>query len=281
MDRGASPIPPADIGSNINMEISRTFSRSGYGRAFRAARLASLRLAKKVSFALVFTVATVSVAQADVWVRESSLGAGLASGSLLLPVGTANYWAGFQNIEVSASSSGVSPTSFAAYCIDAFHFSTNVFNPDFTPSVTHSVTTVFASQLTDIRNLFNKFYAGTVGNAGNAAAFQLALWEIANDDKNIATGAVKVNGSTILALKETSGAGYTTTSADYLLNNLSYAGPDLYSLTLYQVNRAAGGVGQDYVVATPTVTLVPEPSTYAMLAIGLLAMGGIARRKLS
>jgi hypothetical protein len=209
------------------------------------------------------------------------LDAGLASGSLALPVGTANYWAGFQNIEVSASSNGASPTSFAAYCIDSFHFSSSAFNPDYTPSVTHSVASVFSSQSTDISNLFNKFYGGTVGNAGNAAAFQLALWEIANDDKNLTSGGVQVNGSTIAALKATSGAGYTTTSAYYLLNNLSYSGPDLYSLTLYEVDRAAGGVGQNYVVATPTVTMVPEPSTYAMFAIGLLAIGGIARRRVS
>jgi hypothetical protein len=199
----------------------------------------------------------------------------------VLPVGTANYWAGFQNIEVSASSNGVSPMSFAAFCIDAFHFSSTAFNPNFTPSVTHSIASVFATQLTDIKNLFNKFYAGTLGNAGNAAAFQLALWEIANDNKNIATGAVQVNGSTIAALKATGGALYNTASADYLLDNLSYTGPDLYSLTLYQVNRAAGGAGQDYVVASPTVTMVPEPSTYAMFAIGLLAIGGIARRRVS
>ncbi len=227
---------------------------------------------KQSIIALSLSASMISAANADVWVREASLGVGQASGSLTLPVGLNNYWAGFQNIEVSATSNGASPTSFAAYCIDSLHFSTTAFNPNYTPSTTHSIASVFATQYTDIKNLFNKFYAGTVSNAANAAAFQLALWEIANDDKNLNTGIVKVNGSTNAAL---------VSGAAALLGNLSYSGPDMYSLTLYQVDRAAGGVGQDYVVATPSVTAVPEPSTLAMLGVGLLALGSIARRRVS
>ena len=242
------------------------------GRAGRVRGVVFARLFKQGVIGFALSASLISAASADVWVREASLGAGQASGSLTLPVGTNNYWAGFQNIEVSATSNGASPTSFAAYCIDSFHYSSTGFNPNYTPSATHSITSAFATQATDIQNLFNKFYGGTVGNAANAAAFQLALWEIANDDKNLTTGAVKVNGSTTPSL---------VSGAAALLGNLSYSGPDLYSLTLYQVNRAAGGVGQDYVVATPSITPVPEPSTLAMLGVGLLALGSIARRRVA
>ena len=231
-----------------------------------------VRAARRALMGLALCAGLVSAAHADVWVREASLGAGQASGSLTLPVGTSNYWAGFQNIEVSATSNGASPTSFAAYCIDSFHYSSTNFNPNYTPSATHSVTSIFSSQATDIQNLFNKYYAGTVSNAANAAAFQLALWEIANDDKNLNTGVVRVNGATSPGL---------VSGAAALLGNLAYAGPDMYSLTLYQVNRTSGGVGQDYIVATPTVTPVPEPSTLALLGIGLLALGSIAKRRVT
>ena len=130
------------------------------------------------------------------------------------------------------------------------------------------MTTAFAAQATDIENLFNIYYAGTIGNNAHAAAFQLALWEIANDDKNLGTGGVKVNGGTDLTL---------VANAAALLSNLSYSGSNLYNLTVYQVDRPAG-VGQDYIVAT-LVDPVPEPETYALMLGGLGMMGLIARRR--
>lgn len=63
-----------------------------------------------------------------VYVKEDGLGTGQNSGSLDLPVGTNNWWTGFQSISVAADNVGTSAMSFAAYCIDPFHFSTTAYN---------------------------------------------------------------------------------------------------------------------------------------------------------
>lgn len=207
-------------------------------------------------------------AHADIFVKEVSTGTGLASGSLLLPVSASpqNYFAGFQNIKVSATGSNADAMSFAAYCVDPAHYSSTAYQDYFSPSVAHNVAGVFVAQAADIQKLYDKYYAGTIGNNANAAAFQLALWEIANDNKNLTSGGVQKNGSTNTTL---------VASANTLLSNFSgYAGPQIYTLTLYQVNRGVtGAVGQDYIVAS-----VPEPSTYAMLFAGFGFLGFAALR---
>lgn len=224
----------------------------------------------KVFAGLLLSAGLMAAAHAsDVYVKEDSLGTGQASGSLDLPVGTNNWWTGFQNISVAADNIGTSAMSFAAYCVDPFHYSTTAYNAYLGPSTANNVTTAFAAHATDIQNLFNNYYAGTIGNNANAAAFQLALWEIANDDKNLSTGFVKTNGGTDLTL---------IANATTLLSNLSYSGPNLYNLTVYLVDRPAQAVGQDYIVAT-LVDPVPEPESYALMLGGLGVMGFIARRR--
>jgi hypothetical protein len=96
------------------------------------------------------------------------------------------------------------------------------------------------------------------------------LWEIANDDQNLTGGLVKTNGSTL---------GSLATDAQALLSGYaSYAGPQIYALTLYQVvnpGPVGATTGQDYIVAT-----VPEPTTFGMLLAGLGLMGFIGRRSM-
>jgi len=200
----------------------------------------------------------------DVYVKETSTGSGEAS-NLLLPVGTGNYFIGFQNITVALDSSGTDATSFAALCVDVSHYASSSYQANYDPS-SNSVASVFPAQFSDIENLYNLYYAGTIGNNANAAAFQLALWEISQDDENLHTGVVQVTGSTDPTL---------VVNAGNMLSNLSYSGPDLYNLTMYQVDRSiAGTSGQSYIVAQP----VPEPETCAMLLAGLGLLGFAARR---
>ena len=229
------------------------------------------------SFVLSFSSAVMS-AHADVYVKEVSTSSGLSSGSLLLPVNASaqNYFAGLQNIKVSATAPGTDADaqSFLAYCIDPGHYSSTSYIDNFTPSSTSSVASVFATQSSNIQKLFDKYYGATVGSNANAAAFQLALWEIANDDQNLSNGAVQVQTS---GAKQTLGS--LVTDAQSLLSGYSsYAGPQIYTLTLYQVvnpGPVGATTGQNYIVA-----LVPEPTSFGMLLAGLGLMGFIGRRSM-
>ncbi len=213
-------------------------------------------------------------AQADVYVKEVSTSSGLGSGSLLLPVSASaqNYFVGLQNIMVSSTAPGTDAgaQSFLAYCGDPGHYSSTAYVDNYTPSNTHDVASVFSTQASNIQKLFDDYYGATVGNNANAAAFQLALWEIANDNQNLTSGLVQTNGSTL---------GSLVTNAQALLNGYaSYTGPQIYTLTLYQVvnpGPVGSQTGQNYIVAT-----IPEPTSLGMLLAGLGLMGFIGRRSM-
>ena len=204
-----------------------------------------------------------SVHAAPVQVTELGTATGLTV-NLQLPVNTAapnNYFTGSQTIAV-----GTNANSFLAFCIDPFQWSPTAFTSyqSGSLSVSDAATHYDASQAARISNLFSYAYAGTVGttdaNKLNAAAMQLALWEIVNDDGNLGTGLVKTTAST---------TGSVIDATNALLNYQGTGGPQ-YNLTVYRSSS-----NQDYLVATP----VPEPGTYAMFLAGLGLMMVIARRR--
>ncbi len=202
-------------------------------------------------------------ASAPLQVREVSTSTGDWSISLQLPVhpsGPQNYFAGFQNIEVQWGSNP--PSTFQALCIDPFQYSSLSFSTYDAPNPATFFGTLGPTKAAEIVTLYNHGYAGTVGNNQNAAAFQLALWEIANDDGNLNTGLVQVNANT---------APWLIGGAQTLLNaQVNPSVPSQYNFTIYHSE-----LQQDYIVATP----VPEPGTYAMFLAGLGLMGVIARRR--
>lgn len=219
------------------------------------------QLTKLVAAGVLLSAAVIGNAHAaSVQVSETALGAGKYSGGLVLPVqsGAADFWAGFQEIKVT---SGMASNSFQAFCIDPFQWSTHA-------ATTYDQTTLSptfgSAKVTNITKLFNYGYAGAVSNNLNAAAMQLALWEVANDDGNLSTGAVHKTGSTNAAL---------VTQTNFLLSNYASASAtSMYNFTLY---KSAGQ--QDFV----TVSAVPEAETYAMLLAGLGIMGTVVRRRKS
>lgn len=219
------------------------------------ALLASLVLVGHGAFAQTATVA------------ETGIAAGVYT-ALMLPVNNVNtYFVGSQNISVNGS-------SFLAYCVDPYQYASG------TPA-TYNVYSSFAAtpfagqRATDITTLYSQSYASTSGNALNSAAFQLALWELANDDGNLFAGGdpltnrVQVTATTDSAV---GAAGLTSLANSMILNaKTGVTGPTQYAFTVY-----AHPTQQDFLVS---VTAVPEPETYALLLSGLGLIGVIARRR--
>lgn len=202
------------------------------------------------------------------YVSETSSGAG-ESLKLVLPIqeGSANYFTGSLNILTGSTvhnGSISNGTSFLAYCIDPFQWSSSA-------PVSYGVSSLDAlgnSKAADVSRLYSQSYAGTSGSSLNSAAFQLALWELAKDDGKLSSGKVQ----------STSGTDQNVvTLATSMISNAKtgVAGPNQYSFNLY-----TSGKNQDYLVASMTsVTPVPEPETYAMLLAGLGLIGFTASRR--
>jgi hypothetical protein len=201
--------------------------------------------------------ATGAHADTTVQLNETGLGLGMSTGGLILPVqsSAANFWSGFQTIKVT---DGAATNSFQAFCIDPFQWSSST--PG-TYTLTSFAPTFDAAHIANITKLFNYAYATATSNL-NAAALQLALWEVANDDGNLATGGVKTTSGTNALLISATNA---------LLNNYASASAaSLYSFSFYKSSS-----NQDFV----TVSAIPEVSTYAMMLAGLGLIGTIARRR--
>src|SRR3990172_7903926 len=115
--------------------------------------------ARRVAVGLAACLLSMGAARADV-VREAGLGYGLYSGSLQLPVqaSPANYWSGFQTIQVKDNFSSLLSQSFAALCVDPYQYSTGTFNT-YTTYIKTDLS-AFGSKSADIIALYNEAYAG-------------------------------------------------------------------------------------------------------------------------
>ena len=224
-------------------------------------------LNKFYSLALLTSLAVVSsqsLAQMSVAESTTSNGTSL---NLVLPVNlpsttAGNYWTGLLSITPSQTPGG-SVSSFAAFCIDPFQYSNSGVS-DY--SVSSGLGALGSTNATWVSNLYSQNYASSTGNATGAAAFQLALWDLAKDDGALTTGKVQVTASTdstVLNLANSMISGAK-----------SGPGSSPYSFSVYTSSTA-----QDYVVAS--VTPVPEPETYAMMLAGLALIGATARRRSS
>jgi hypothetical protein len=120
---------------------------------------------------------------------------------------------------------------------------------------------------TSVQRLYSLYYTDTLSKS-TALSFQLALWELYNDDGSLTTGAFKgLNGpaSSKLIINE---------SASMLLAaRADTAFTPKYDFTSYTT------AGSQTIVTANLVSAVPEPSTYAMMGLGLAAMGLVARRR--
>ena len=177
--------------------------------------------------------------------------------------------------EAGGFATTVNGESFLTFCVDLYEwtsFGTLYTDYSLVPEATHRFANARAN--TDIAKLFTT--AGTLTNSVQQAAFQIAVWEIAYEAAgayNRGTGAAVFSGGTA----RTSGAlNLATTWLNALPGQTRQA--NLIVLESAAVGRVAGH--QDLVAAAPvTVSAVPEPSTYALLATGLMGIGFMSRRR--
>lgn len=151
--------------------------------------------------------------------------------------------------------------SFVSYCVDFYQWL-----PSF-GSTNNSYSLIpagdfFGSRLDAVSRLFSGRSA-EVDTAVEQAAFQIALWEI-----NYEAAGNAFDTTSGAALFSDYGDDARSLAQTYL-NGL----PD-YSNT-FQVSVLRSGTHQDVVFAAP----VPEPSTYALMLVGLAAVGFVARRR--
>jgi PEP-CTERM motif len=240
------------------MHVSVTFLLPQSSARKLNMKIKSFVLRKRVvGIAAAVAFAMAGAAQAE-QIKQSGLGNGMASGGLLLPVQTSpsNYWTGLQSITIN---DGASTNSFMAFCLDPFQWSSTSYST-YTKT---DLTSVFgAAKTANISALYNAGYAAALGGNLGAAALQLALWEVANDNQNLNSALVQTVTGTNASLK---------TATQSLLDNMgSFAGSPQYTFTLY-----TSTTNQDFLVAAP----VPEPEIYAMMAAGLGLMGVMSRRR--
>lgn len=147
--------------------------------------------------------------------------------------------------------------NFLAFCIDPT-VTMNKFNNSYALSP--------YSPSDSVKRLYELFYPSILANSTNAqqnGAFQLALWELQNDDGNLSTGNLYFNSHQL--------TGIVLGAAGNMLN---LAQGDTPLTNTYQYGRWISEQPQSQMLLS--VTAIPEPATWAMLLAGL-GVAGFAR----
>jgi hypothetical protein len=204
-------------------------------------------------------------------IRYQSTVNGLTTQLDLPLAGSANYLLGNYNFATRDTQTQASAGSFIGYCVDPFQWASSSFHT-YEVKPLSSFLDVSSDRYADVTRLFGHAYADSLTNATKAAGFQLALWEVFNDDGNLAGGSVRTTTGTSMAIK-----GEAQSLLD-LLNTWTDVGTS-YKLTFHE-----NSMYQNYLAVTginsSNVPAIPEADSYAMLLAGLGLLGFMARRRL-
>jgi len=113
-------------------------------------------------------------------------------------------------------------------------------------------------------------YALNIASNASAAAVQLALWEVVHDNgTGLSTGSI-VGASTLNA----------TLASDANKIIAASLGQSSNNATILYNTYSSGKKAQTLIVYTPPTSEVPEPSSIAMLGIGIVGIGfGVYRKR--
>lgn len=170
-------------------------------------------------------------------------------------------YAGMFSLDYRAHGTSAAWQNFLSFCLQPDVYLTPFQNPYTARSPADA-----GYDLARISELWGTYFSG-IDSDVEAAAFQVALWELSygDRDRNLATGSFRLNdaGGTIGAL------------AQSWLNAIEVNnGPSASNLVVLVDTRGSNGSDRQDLLTQN----VPEPSTLALLSLGLFA-AGVGRRR--